>query len=78
MQQPIVSFHQDDIGDWVADLACGHTQHVRHQPPWVLRPWVLTASGRRQYLGWPLQCRLCEQQKHDPTRQGETNLPETA
>jgi hypothetical protein len=38
MQQPIVGFHQDDVGDWVADLACGHTQHIRHQPPWVNRP----------------------------------------
>ena len=26
--------------DWVAELECGHTQHVRHDPPWTNRPWV--------------------------------------
>lgn len=31
-QQPIVGFHQDEEGDWVASLACGHNQHVRHNP----------------------------------------------
>ena len=39
MKQPIVDYHQDEQGDWVADLACGHGQHVRHQPPFVNRPW---------------------------------------
>jgi hypothetical protein len=29
----IVGFHTDVEGDWVADLECGHTQHVRHDPP---------------------------------------------
>ena len=33
MHQPIVGFHVDEYGDWVADLQCGHGQHVRHQPP---------------------------------------------
>jgi hypothetical protein len=33
-EQPIIAFHQDEQGDWVADLACGHGQHVRHRPPW--------------------------------------------
>ena len=37
MKQPIVGFHKDEEDDWVADLACGHTQHVRHNPPWQLR-----------------------------------------
>jgi hypothetical protein len=62
MQQAIIGFHQDDVGDWVADLACGHTQHVRHQPPWTNRPWVLTCERRHQYLGWPLWCQHCAQQ----------------
>ncbi|MCU4386288.1 DUF3565 domain-containing protein [Acinetobacter haemolyticus] len=30
MQQAIVGFHLDDENHWVADLACGHTQHLRH------------------------------------------------
>jgi hypothetical protein len=60
MQQPIVGFHQDDEGHWVADLACGHSQHVRHDPPWQNRPWVLHEETRQQYLGVMLNCVLCE------------------
>jgi len=45
MQQAIVGFHLDEdlaqqCCSWVADLACGHTQHVRHDPPWQNRTWV--------------------------------------
>ena len=39
MDRRIAGFHQDELGDWVAELDCGHTQHVRHNPPWQLRPW---------------------------------------
>jgi hypothetical protein len=60
-QQTIVGFHQDDQGDWVADLGCGHTQHVRHRPPWELRPWVTTEEGRRAHLGQILRCVRCEE-----------------
>jgi len=56
----IVGFHQDPDGDWVADLACGHTQHVRHRPPWQNRPWVTTESGRAAKLGAPMECRACD------------------
>jgi Protein of unknown function (DUF3565) len=56
----IISFHQDVQGHWVADLACGHTQHVRHDPPWSLREWVLTPEGRTSYLGRELPCKKCE------------------
>lgn len=66
MQQPIVGYHQDDEGDWVADLACGHGQHVRHQPPFTNRPWVLTVAGRDQYLGTYLNCKKCEEPTADP------------
>jgi len=30
MNRRITGFHQDDVGDWVAELDCGHTQLVRH------------------------------------------------
>ena len=60
MLQPIVSFDQDDDGHWRALLACGHRQHVRHQPPLVARPWVLTAEGRHSRVGQVLECARCE------------------
>ena len=59
--QPIIGFHQDEQSDWVADLACGHTQHVRHLPPWTLRPWVISKEGREQHLGTELICLKCMQ-----------------
>lgn len=61
MKQVITGYHQDEQGDWVADLFCGHGQHVRHQPPFVDRPWVLTLSGRRQHLGTVLNCKKCDE-----------------
>lgn len=61
--QQIIGFHQDEVGDWVADLACGHTQHVRHNPPFSNRPWVLTQEGRRWFLGFVLNCKLCDEEQ---------------
>lgn len=61
MDQPITGFHQDDERHWVAELACGHFQHVRHDPPWQNRPWVTTPAGRMRALGMTLACRKCEQ-----------------
>ena len=60
MQRQIVGFHQDTLEDWVAELACGHRQHVRHNPPWVTRPWVLSADGRQEKLGATLECKECD------------------
>jgi hypothetical protein len=55
----IVGYHQDAESHWVADLECGHTQHVRHDPPWQVREWVTTEEGRRAHLGTILLCVLC-------------------
>ncbi|GAA5524265.1 hypothetical protein Maes01_00820 [Microbulbifer aestuariivivens] len=60
MQQVINGYHRDGEGHWVAELACGHFQHVRHDPPWQNRPWVLTAEGREERLGASLECRKCD------------------
>ncbi|HET7599516.1 MAG TPA: DUF3565 domain-containing protein [Gemmatimonadales bacterium] len=60
MQRRIVGFHQDDERHWVARLECGHTQHVRHDPPWQVRTWVTTAQGRAGRLGTTLDCRACD------------------
>jgi len=65
MKQPIVGFHKDEKGDWVADLKCGHTQHVRHNPPWQLRAWVTSEEGRKSKIGTGLNCKKCE--KRDGT-----------
>ena len=61
----IVGFHQDEEGHWVADLECGHGQHVRHNPPGQMRPWVLTESGRKAYLGLRLRCAKCQLSSQD-------------
>ncbi len=55
----IIGFHQDEAGQWVAELECGHSQHVRHDPPWTLRPWVLTEEGRAGFMGRELTCAEC-------------------
>ncbi|WP_457651965.1 DUF3565 domain-containing protein [Rhodocaloribacter sp.] len=62
MKRAIVGFHQDEEGDWVAELACGHQQHVRHNPPWIERPWVATEERRRASLGRKLRCKICEEE----------------
>lgn len=56
----IVGFHLDPQGDWVAELACGHGQHVRHRPPWESRPWVESEGGREAHLGEELPCPSCQ------------------
>lgn len=61
MDQRIVGFHLDDQQDWVAELACGHNQHVRHNPPWTNRPWVMTSEGRQATLGRTLACKKCDE-----------------
>jgi hypothetical protein len=55
----IVGFSLDAEGHWVATLACGHQQHVRHEPPLQSRPWVLRVEGRRSRLGTTLSCMRC-------------------
>ena len=60
MEQAIIGFDQDELGDWRAILACGHRQHVRHNPPLVNRPWVQTAEGRGRFLGAMLDCVACD------------------
>jgi hypothetical protein len=70
VERAIVGFDQDETGDWVALLACGHRQHVRHQPPWHERPWVLTEEGRAERLGAPLECRACDEEAAEDESEG--------
>lgn len=59
MLKRITGFHQDEQKHWVAELECGHRQHVRHNPPWEVRPWVQTEDGRAKMLGTTLRCMIC-------------------
>jgi len=60
MRRRIVEYFLDQAGDWVAVLDCGHRRHVRHQPPFLERPWVTSEQGRRDMLGTVVDCRDCE------------------
>ncbi|MDF3194116.1 DUF3565 domain-containing protein [Pseudomonas sp. 1928-m] len=55
----VLDFRQDEHGDWLAVLSCGHTQHLRHQPPWQNRAWVLDAQQRQAQLEKPFLCGWC-------------------
>ena len=61
MNQQITGFHKDEFDDWVAELSCGHFQHVRHNPPWQNRPWVEKLETRNEMLGHLLNCKKCEE-----------------
>ncbi len=60
MERTITGFHVDDVNEWVAELSCGHQQHVRHRPPFQIRDWVPKPDGRSEKLGSPIDCRLCD------------------
>ncbi|MGY2179730.1 DUF3565 domain-containing protein [Pseudomonas agarici] len=62
-QSIISGFHQDEDGHWVVELSCGHTQHLRHQPPWQSRDWVLDPARRAAKIGQPFACGWCAQGK---------------
>ena len=63
MNRKIIDFHKDSQQDWVAELECGHRQHVRHNPPLVKRLWVTTPEERRARIGAELNCKLCDEAK---------------
>lgn len=60
MKQSIAGYHKDELDDWVAELQCGHFQHVRNKPPFINRPWVETETGRDSMLGYKLNCKKCD------------------
>ncbi|MEW6991810.1 DUF3565 domain-containing protein [Colwelliaceae bacterium 6441] len=60
MQQAITGYHRDEHNDWVAQLRCGHFQHVRHKPPFTCRSWVVSDKGRESMLGYLLDCKKCD------------------
>ena len=60
MRQAITGYHLDEESHWVAQLACGHFQHVRHDPPWTNRLWTQSEAGRASMLGQYLNCVKCD------------------
>jgi hypothetical protein len=61
MLQRISGYHRDFENHWVAELECGHAQHVRHDPPWTLREWVTTQEGRDAKINTELNCLRCDE-----------------
>jgi tellurite resistance-related uncharacterized protein len=59
-QAAIESFRRESDTAWVAELDCGHTQHIRHAPPFKLAPWVIDEQGRAEHVGALLPCPLCK------------------
>ena len=62
MKQKIVDFDKDDEQHWRAVLACGHRQHLRHDPPMTTRTWILTDESRATRLGLELDCKRCDEE----------------
>jgi predicted GNAT family N-acyltransferase len=60
MRRVIIGYRRDEEGHWVGELDCGHRQHLRHDPPWQERPWVIHEAGRVEHLGTALDCRACD------------------
>jgi hypothetical protein len=63
MQRAIVGFYQDEEGNWVERLECGHGRHVRHDPPWTVREWLRTEEGRAGWLGRRMECLRCDEEE---------------
>jgi len=76
MDRPIVGFHQDAAGEWLAALSCGHEQHVRHQPPFTLRPWAVSDEGRASKLGALLPCTGCDRRERPKGYVAQRRTPE--
>jgi tellurite resistance-related uncharacterized protein len=60
MIRAISGFHQDNTGDWVAELSCLHGQHMRHRPPFQDRAWVTDTPTREARIGSSIDCPLCD------------------
>jgi hypothetical protein len=60
MQRAVTGFSLDEANHWVAGLECGHGIHVRHDPPWMVREWVLTEDGRASRVGRRMECKRCD------------------
>jgi hypothetical protein len=62
MQRAVVGFYQDEEGHWASRLECGHGQHVWHDPPWMVREWVVSEEGRAARIGSLMECKRCDEE----------------
>ena len=60
LQQKIYAYHKDEFDNWVTELECRHNQHIRHNPPFINRPWVMTLQSRNEKIGQYLNCVKCD------------------
>ena len=60
MHRAMTGFRLDDEGDWVAELSCLHSQHIRHDPPFWEAAWIEDEMERAGRIGQPLDCSLCD------------------
>lgn len=72
MSSKIVGFHLDQRREWVAELDCGHGQHVRHDPPFQDRAWVLTPEGRQGFIGILVACKVCDAETSSRAKNSST------
>ena len=61
MRRAVIGFEKDEVGHWAARLECGHSIHVRHDPPWTVREWVLREEERAKRLGREMECNRCDE-----------------
>lgn len=60
MEKVIAGFHLDRFQEWNADLECGHTVEMRHNPPYQECKWIGTAKGRQEHIGDTRECVYCD------------------
>ena len=63
MEKVIAGFHLDRFQEWNADLECGHTVEMRHNPPYQECKWIGTAKGRQEHIGDTRECVCCDMPK---------------
>lgn len=59
MKRKIVYFYKDENNEWTAKLECGHSQHMRHNPPFKKREWITSKKDREKYIGHKVNCKKC-------------------
>ncbi|MGH1364136.1 MAG: DUF3565 domain-containing protein [Calditrichia bacterium] len=78
MERKIVRFHKDEAGDWIVDLDCGHSRHMRHDPPWSNMNWIYSSESRYDKMGEIVDCRDCDSGLESPENEQKSSEPKVA